>query len=263
MKNGVWPVDLHRHRQRVVVVSVVLCAVVVGFAATQQRGPWAPAYPGSVAADARGSEAYRSFFLTHDPQASVAGFYSRHRGASATQWSSGGSFIQYSSSTFEVSADDGVYVYSNTGRSEAAKTVLRKLEDLIHEGPASYNRAEYDRIVTRYGDMALIYPLSDQRDAAGGLVPIDRVLLERYEQRYDAYIGEEPESDESVEQRFNALIAQGRFQDAAALMQGHSTDVVGGYERTISREVVDLWIACLEEMERYTYPVVIHIGHSR
>ncbi len=259
MKNQVCP----GHRYRVVVISVLLLSGVVGFAATQQRGPWAPAYPGSVAADSRGSESYRSFFLTHDPQATVTSFYSRHRGAPATQWSSGGSFIQYSSSTFEVGADDGVYVYSNTGRSEAAKTVLRKLENLLHEGPASYNRAEYDRIVTRYGDMALIYPLSDHRDTSGQLLPIDRVLLERYEQRYDAYIGDEPESDESVEQRFNALIAQGRFQDAAALMQGHATDVVGGYHRTISREVVDLWIACLEEMERHTYPVVIQIGHRR
>ncbi|MCA1753602.1 MAG: hypothetical protein LC641_02650 [Spirochaeta sp.] len=249
--------------KRVVVVAVVLFGFVVGFATTQQSSPWAPAYPGSVAGDARGSHGYRSFYLTRDPQSAVVEFYRRHRGASPTTGTADNSFFQYSSSTFEVSADDGVHIYENTGRSDGAKIVLRKLEDFLYDTHGVFDRAEYNRIVTRFGDMALRYPLSDQRDGAGLPVPVDHVILQRYEQRYDAFMGDEPEDDESVEARFNALIAQGRFQDAAALMQSHSGDVVGVYQRENSREVVDLWISCLEEMERHAYPVVIQIGHRR
>lgn len=259
MRNGTWSPQGHR----VVVFSILLLGAVAGIAATQQRGPWAPAYPGSVAGDSWGLGEYRSFYLTRDPHASVVEFYQRHRGASPTQGATGSSFFQYSSSTFEVSADDGVHIYENTGRSEAAKIVLRKLERFLYDTHGVFDRAEYNRIVTRFGDMALLYPLSDQRDAAGLPVPMDRVILQRYEQRYDAFMGDEPEEDESVEARFNALIAQGRFQDAAALMQSHSGAVVGVHQRQNSREVVDLWISCLEEMELHAYPVVIHIGHRR
>lgn len=259
MRNGTWSPQGHR----VVVLSILLLGAVAGVAATQQRGPWAPAYPGSVPGDARGSHEYRSFYLTRDPQSAVVEFYRRHRGASPTPGTAGSSFFQYSSSTFEVGADDGVHIYQNTGRSEAAKTVLHTIEQFLYESHGVIDRAEYNRIVTRFGDMAARYPLSDQRDASGVPVPMDRVILQRYEQRYHAFIGDEPEEDESVEARFNALIAQGRFQDAAALMQRHSGDVVGVYQREKSREVVDLWISCLEEMERHAYPVVIHIGHRR
>ncbi len=250
-------------RHRVVVLSFLLLGAVAAIAATQQRGPWAPAYPGSVAGDPGGLSEYRSFYLTRDPHSAVVEFYQRHRGASPTPGSAGSSFFQYSSSTFEVNADDGVFIYSNAGRSEATNAVLRKLERLLYDTHGVIDRAEYNRIVSRFGDMAARYPLSDQRDAAGSPVPLDRLLLQRYEQRYDAFIGEAPETDDSAEARFNALIAQGRFQEAAEVMRGHSGDVIGVHQREKSREVVDLWISCLEEMERHAYPVVIHIGHRR
>lgn len=240
-------------------------------AQAQQRGPWAPPYPGSVEGDCRGMEESRSFYLTRDPQSAVKEFYIRHRGAGggtdsleyAFGATEGAEFVKYSSSTFEVSSDDGVLIYRNSGRSDAVKTVLRKLEDLALEAPGTFSRAEYDRAVARYGDMAKIYPLSDERDRGGRRIPVDQLLLELCEAEYEQLLGDEPTDEAAVQAQFNALIAQGRFQDAAALMERYSSGVVGRYDKTRSREVVDLWLAFLEEMEHHAYPVVIYIGHRR
>ena len=88
----------------------------------------------------------------------------------------------------------------------------------------------------------------------------------QYEQQIEDYIqaGESWEKNEDdLMTRFNTLIAQGKFQEAAELMEKGSAQSIEAVRRPADRRVVELWKECLSDMAAAAYPVRIEIGRRR
>lgn len=251
-----------------VILSVCVCMLLVGGVVhAQQPALWAPVYPGAVQCEYSSRENL-SIFLSRDSFVELEAFYSADRGIKPAKRDreGGGSalFIYRKSVPGDASSIDGVAISYNRTHGSSAAAVLRRLEQLILDG--ALDRQEFAEIRRRHESMGRYFQLSDQRDKRGDYMPMDELLFLQYEQQIEDYVqaGESWEKNEDdLMTRFNTLIAQGKFQEAAELMEKGSLQSIEAGRRPADRRVVELWKECLSEMASAAYPARIEIGRKR
>ncbi|MFP4491888.1 MAG: hypothetical protein ACLFNZ_10460 [Spirochaetaceae bacterium] len=255
-------------RIKPVILGVCVCMLMVSAAGyAEQRSLWAPVYPGALQCNNSSGENI-SVFFSRDSFEKIEEFYDADRGDPPLKRGGGNSrtalFIYRKSVPGDASSIDGVQVSYNETCGYAAASVLKKLEQLILDG--ALDRQEFAEIHRRYERMGHYFELSAQRDKGGRNIPVDKMILQKYEQQIEDYIDEGEtweENEEELMNRYHSLIGQGKFKEAAALMQAASTQSIEAARRPADRKVVELWKECLAEMETAAYPVRIEIGRKR
>ncbi|MFO7731676.1 MAG: hypothetical protein R6V86_13045 [Spirochaetia bacterium] len=255
-------------RVKPIILSICACMLLVSAAGYgQERNLWAPVYPGAVRCEYSSGENV-SVFFSRDSFDKIEAFYAADKGIKPRKSESNGArsalFI-YSKSVYgDAGSIDGVSINYDHAYSRAAETVFNRLEQLILNG--ALDRQEFDEIHRRYERMGLYFVRSDQRDKRGYYTLMDKIILLQYEQQIEDYIQEGEsweENEEDLMIRFNTLVAQGKMQEAAELMQKASAQSIEAGQRPTSRRVVELWKECLSEMAAAAYPVRLEIGRKR
>ena len=255
-------------RVKPIILSICVFMLLVSAAGYgQQRNLWAPVYPGALYCKYSSRENV-SVFFSRDPFDKIEAFYAVNKGLTPRKTESNGArsalFIYNKSVYGDAGSIDGVSINCSHAYSRAAETVFNRLEQLILNG--ALDRQEFADIRKRHERMGLYFELSDQRDKRGYYTSMDKIIFLQYEQQIEDYIQEGEsweENEEDLMTRFNTLIAQGKFQEAAELMEKGSTQSIEAGRRPTSRRVVELWKECLSEMASAAYPVRLEIGRKR
>ncbi|MBS3809367.1 MAG: hypothetical protein KGY38_04350 [Desulfobacterales bacterium] len=229
----------------------------------------APLYPGSVAY----STEKPNHFLSKDSYEQVKDFYIRDRGNPVKEETCPEkgryAFFEYMDVN-EVHKYDpvgsaiGVRLYSPAPENNEVETDLKHVGEVFFElkGPVmhgSLSSAEYDRLVAKYRPLASCYfPLTSNLDHNGHQIPVDEVIFSRYKK--DPEKESMQQDAEAMAQKVQALMAQGRTEEAMQIMQqlGQSSQQAVKNSRGI--QGVEKWKKCLRELEENAYKTRIEIA---
>ena len=220
----------------------------------QETGPMPKIYPGAV----QHSEKNDRVFVTKDSFESVRAFYVRERGEPTSEH-----IVGETGKTAWFQYDDrppdpgGVYVSFAAGQNRAVANAFSDLERYVTHFKV-LELEEFEEIKARFNHLHSAYFIMD-RLGDGRTFTKDEIIYRRCHDQMTGPKIEQTDMERIITQA-NELMMSGRTQEAMALLEQVRDSAMTGARDSVGRGGVDMWIECLQEMEKNAYTVLITIS---
>ncbi len=209
-------------------------------------------YPGAVLKN----PGIKNHYLTKDNYSEVRAYYVNENNEPRREHDNGESGISAFFSYVRRMPDDiGVTVSERQGRSRVPYAVFQNLRGLAAHGVVDMDRV--NEIEKKYSYLDRCYFVR-KRDERGEVSSVDDIIFRKYENKLGIG-GIETVDAEDIMERAQALMGQGRMDEAMELLQKFQDQQIAGIELATSPEAVDMWIECLDEIASEAYQVEIRI----
>jgi hypothetical protein len=148
--------------------------------------------------------------------------------------------------------DLGVHIYEKQGNCRTVNHIISRMQYLVVKGVLT--EAEKDGIAAKYKYLEKYYFMHVE-DEGGKIVPENEIIFRKYDRKLGA--GGTGTMDNEAMINAQKLINSGRMQEGVELMKQAREEMISGIQVAGSRQAVELWIECLEEIASRAFPVRI------
>ncbi len=246
--------------QKIQLLLIVLLAAFMTGAECQQMPT---VYPGAVpmtAADEnsnRTREQYANFrYLTRESYSKVWAYYANENNKPRSEQDDGDrgrhAFFSY---IRRMPDDAGVAIAERQGRSRIPNEIFSKLNGLVIQGIITEERAK--EVEKKYRYLENCY-FVHREDDNGDISRVDDIIFRKYNREFGITGSGQMNQDEMIA-KAHELISGGRMKEGAELLKMATEKQIAGMQFSMSEEVVDKWVECLEEIASNAYTVLINI----
>jgi hypothetical protein len=247
--------------QKILFSLIVLLAAFMSRAECQQMPT---VYPGAVPMTPedenrnRTREQYANFrYLTRDSYSKVWAYYASENNKPRSEKDEGENgrhaFFSY---VRRMPDDAGVSIAGRQGRSRIPNEIFSKLNGLVIQGVITDERAK--EVENKYRYLENCY-FVQREDDNGDISSVDNIIFRKYNREF-GITGSGPMNQDEMIAQAHELISAGRMKEGAELMKMAAEKQIAGMQFSMSEDVVDKWVECLEEIAANAYSVIIHFS---
>ncbi len=232
---------------------LLLCFCTITIA--QEKVLVAPIFPASIPF---GGNDNMGIFLTNSSYDQVKAFYANSHGGNPkeetiTENTGKRCYFEYIYiDRVKYIEQSGVVIENKTMENRAIKAIMDKYETaLLHQ---SISKSEYENIFTKYGHLKHCYFPLEYDNSSKRYKCKSAILYDKYADIEKKKSEALDNSMEKAQERMMQLIAEGKYQEASAIMQGTTEGVLE------EKQSMSIWEDCLKELAQNAFQTKINIG---